>query len=151
MRDAVNWFDIQGKIEQKLGLDHRQFRDVMGGCDHFHAWADAKGYTVDMKDPDGCQRDSSQIWYDEYFSDPEGVAKRPPHIDLWHCMLDHVVPEGMCNGSKMWMTPLDEEDFPLWEGSDVKLMWRYKALMAYNEVIAEYLDADGRAYVLFNW
>lgn len=151
MTAQVDWFEIQDKIEQKLGLDHRRFRNVLGTFEHFNTWADSKGYTADKKDPEGHLRGSSQIWYTEYCEDPQGSAACPPYIDLWHCLMDHVVPSEMYNGSTVTMSLLAEEDFPVWDESDIKLTWRNKALVAYNEVMAGYVNKNGEARVRFEW
>ena len=55
--------------------------DAEGSADctsHFEKWADAQGYTERKRDSEGKHRRSSNIWYEEYQSDPAGAASRPP-------------------------------------------------------------------------
>lgn len=60
--------------------------DVFNRCGSFGKWCDLKGYGE--IDPQGHHRGSSQVWFAEYQTDPEGACKEPPRLNLWHWLLD---------------------------------------------------------------
>ncbi len=81
---AYDYHDSMAYLEEKYKFDSRDFSQCHG---HFGKWADAKGYKG--KDPEGKDRNSSQIWYAEYMADPNGDATCPPYEDFWHWMIDN--------------------------------------------------------------
>ena len=77
------------ELEQHVWERHQiVLRDVRDSDSHFGQWADKKGYTINKKDPQGKYRSSSQIWWSEYMTDPEGNDTRPPYLDFWHWLIE---------------------------------------------------------------
>lgn len=137
-----NWSDIQVAICKKLGIKEERFWDMKNSHSHFNKWCKKKGYKD--KDPDGIPKDSSQIWFAEYLSDPEGNAKRPPYRSLWHFALNNVIPDYMSNDSTVTMYR--------WDGDINKIdEWARPFLIAYNEIIDENDPTGEGMAVHFSW
>ena len=145
---VYDWFDIQSEICKHMGIKEKQFRDLNGSHGHFNQWCDSKGYG--NKDPEGYDRNSSQIWYQEYCESPDGEAARPPYCDLWHVALKSVVPNNMCNDSIVTMWAIEDyEDQP--ECYDHEVDWKRSFFKAYNQVMLSIDPEYEGVSVKFSW
>jgi len=70
------------------GVNLTDLNNSLGGpgCDgHFEAWHKSKG--LPKHDEKGVHFRSSKEHYAQYQQDPEGEAKRPLYVNLWHYLL----------------------------------------------------------------
>jgi hypothetical protein len=145
---VYDWFDIQNKICEIMGINEDQFRDLKGSDDHFYKWCDSKGYVE--KDPEGKCQGSSQIWFKEYNQAPDGAAACPEHCDLNRLADGVVIPEGVRNGSIETLFPIaDYEKNAKKYHKDVD--WKKAFFDAYQQTLLE-LDPKGEGIdVEFSW
>ena len=93
MKEMYKYGEVIDFIEKKYEIDTRDYRK---SHNQFGEWCDAKGYG--MKDPEGKDRHSSQIWYAEYTSDiANGRFTERPYEDFWHWVID--MDDEISNGS----------------------------------------------------
>ncbi len=146
--NVYDWFDIQDEICKCMGIKENQFRDLKESHGHFNKWCDSKGYG--KKDPEGKDRNSSQIWYGEYQEAADGVVARPPYYDLWHVALKSVVPNNMCNDSIVTMVAIEDyDDTP--EAYDDNEEWKRSFFKAYNQVMLSIDPEYEGVNVKFSW
>ena len=84
-------YDIHEVIEyigKKYKINPYDFYD---SSLHFNSWCDAQGYG--KKDPQGKDRNSSQIWFQAYQTDPQGNKMCPPYEDFWKYFIDWYSPQ----------------------------------------------------------
>lgn len=148
---VYDWFEIQNEICQAMNITEHAFRDLKESHNHFNKWADDKGYRKNKKDSDGKDRNSSNIWYQEYMNDPTGDAMRPEYCDLWHVALKTIVPDDMHNDSIVTMYPLD--DFEEEKETYTKAYgdWTIPFFEAYNKVMSELDPQNEGIEVEFSW
>jgi hypothetical protein len=107
---AYDYHACADYIEKKHGIQLRDYAVRPGEKDHFAAWCDARGYG--KIDPDGKARGSSQRWFAEYNTDPNGVVKAPPHWDFWHWL---VFTRHVTNGDCITLSYRDRERMVRWQ------------------------------------
>jgi len=73
-------------IEAKYKIDTRDYaKSHLQYCE----WCDSMGYGINDKDPDGCSRGDSRIWFAQYRTDLEtGKIIERPYQDWWHWLID---------------------------------------------------------------
>jgi len=146
--EVYNWYDIQDEICKVMGITKEEFRDLKKRHSHFNTWCDSKGYG--NSDPEGKDRGSSQIWFQEYQNASDGSIAQPEYCDLWHLALKSVIPGEMRNDSIVTMYALEDyEEDP--EYYDKGIDWKRSFFEAYNKVMLE-IDPEIKGIsVEFSW
>jgi hypothetical protein len=146
--EVYDWYDIQNEICKLMGITKEEFRDLKKSNQHFQIWCDSKGYG--KKDPEGKDRNASQIWFKEYTKSPDGEAARPEYCDVWHFALETVIPDEMHNDSIVTMYAIEDYDEDQ-EYYHKNVDWKKSFLDAYHQVMLK-LDPDCEGInVEFSW
>jgi len=84
---AWDYREIVDYIQNKHGVDLRDYAGKFSGKNSFGSWCDSKGYG--QIDPDGKNRGESHIWCREFNQDvAEGKWIESPYLDFWHWIMD---------------------------------------------------------------
>ena len=81
---VFQYAEVMNYLEKKYGFDQY---NVNQAKDNFEQWCKRKGYLKLKKDPEGKHYRSSQIWFNEYCEDPDGLAACPKEQNFWHWLI----------------------------------------------------------------
>lgn len=95
------------KMLKRVGkLNGYDAYDVLGSGRHFDSWCDTKGYG--NVDPQGKKRSHSNVWFQEYSADPNGLAARPPLLCFSDLLMEAFDLFGGEYGSETFTIEIDE-------------------------------------------
>lgn len=102
--DLYDLHEILDYIEKKYDIPVYDFYGYRG---YYEKWCDSQG--LGQTDPEGKQRNASNIWYKAYSESPTGEISCPPMNDFWSYFFDVYQPQ---NSESFFFMVETREDWP---------------------------------------